>query len=138
MEKVKHPANSISLNDAQSEMQGKVMWILLGDTLYCFKVVRVAEIIEGTDCFLEIKRGFNDKERIYGFIEYNQRVLPVFFPDSHSLNKSQGYLKPCFVVIIDAVTDGMRSQIGLMVNSLDDLLNSSMNEIDNRVIRGRI
>jgi len=130
--------NTITEAEIKSVLRRKFLRIRLGERVYCFRILQVKEILDGKNCVLEVKQGFEDYENVYGFMRYDEERIPIFDLDYEYTPGESRNFACSSVIIMDVISDGFILQLGVLVDRVYDILHAIMSEISEKILSGRV
>ena len=128
----------LSRVEAQSLLRGKFLRISLKGNEYCFKVNAVKEIITNVNVMKREKDPGIIKDNRCGFIRFRNTTMPVFDLRAWVELLGQNWDENCFIIIIEAIANGLLLGLGILTNKISAIVNRSMDEMSEDVIRSRL
>ena len=117
---------SASVAAAKTSEEGQYLTFLLGGEMYAIGILNIKEIIEyGQVTEVPMMPAF-----IRGVINLRGRVVPVIDLLSRFGKQSTGINKRTCIVIIEVDSDGMQQDIGVVVDSVSEVLEIPASEIE--------
>lgn len=129
VEEIKQRQNFMTNLEINTRLKRKLVRIKLGKREYCFRILRVREIINRMVNLLEINKGLKGYKNVVGLINYDECLIPVIdFRNSSESVLSHAY-ENCLIIVIDVIVNGFILQFGIMVNNMSEILYSVINGI---------
>ena len=112
--------------NATGELAGKYLTFALGDEEYGLPVLKVREIIK----LMEITQVPQVPAYVRGVINLRGKVIPVIDLRLKFGLPQKPYTERTCVVVVDVVMSGQSAMMGLVVDSVSEVLNVAGGEID--------
>ena len=120
-------STTIAENSPTQALAGKYLTFVLGSECYAIAVLRIREIIR----LLDITAVPQMPRYIKGVINLRGRVIPIVdLRIKFGLTEVKNTERTCIVVVQITHPSGLKSQMGLLVDAVEDVLNLSAREIE--------
>ncbi len=127
--------DTLTETEVKSVMRRKFLRIRMSERVYCFRIMQVKEILDGKNCEMEVKHGFNDYENVYGFMQYEDERIPVFNLDNEHSPMGSINFESTSVLVMDVLSNGFILQLGILVNRIYDIFHAIMSELGEDMTR---
>ena len=128
----------LSIVEAQTLLRGKFLRVSLQGNDYCFKIMTVKEIVSTVSVMQWQKEPGIIKDNICGSIGINNTRMPVFDLRAPAELLTHTRDETCFIIIIEAIANGLLLEFGILTNKLSAVVNHSMTEMSEDIVRSRL
>jgi len=128
----------LSLVEAQSLLRGKFLRISLKGNDYCFKVNAVKEIITSISVLKREKEPGFVADNLCGSIRLRHTAMPVFDLRAPAELLTHTSEENCFIIIIEAIANGLIIQIGILTNKMNAVVQHAMTEMSEDIVHSRL